>query len=137
VGLKSSGAVVIGLVLVLAAWALMLLYAPVAAPTGYHFPHHAIFGGMDALYEGVLVDVDGCVMTEGGDTVVWPPGYGLEMRDGRLVVVGGGRVVGMSEAVAMGGGFLSRDVIAGFSLAVGSADVPCGDNFFVMNGWAD
>ena len=29
---------------------------------------------MDALYEGVLVEVDGCVMTEGRDTVVWPPG---------------------------------------------------------------
>jgi hypothetical protein len=39
--------------------------------------------------------------------------------------------------VAMGGGFLSRDVMRGFPLAVGSAEVPCGDRFFVMNGWAD
>ena len=96
-------------VLLIAAFAGMLLDAPVGAPAGYHFPHHAMSGGMDALYEGALVEADGCVMTEGRDTVVWPPGYGFEIRDGRLVVVGGGRVVGIGEAVAIGGGLVSRD----------------------------
>jgi hypothetical protein len=126
-------------VLVLAALVVMYLYAPVGAPAGYHFPHHAMLGGgMDALYEGVLVEEDGCVMTEGRDTVVWPPGYGFETRDGRLVVVGGGRVVGMGEAVAIGGGFVHRDDLRRFPLALGTAEVPCGGGYFLATGgWAD
>ena len=135
--LKRIGAVAIGVVLLLAVLVVMLLYAPVGTPSGYHFPHHAMFGGMDALYEGVLVEADGCVMTEGRDTVVWPPGYGFEIRDGRLVVVGGGRVVGMNEAVAIGGGFVSRDDLSAFQLAAGTAELPCGDRFFLASGWAD
>jgi len=135
--LKRIGAVAIGVVLVLAVWVVMLLYAPVGAPAGYHFPHHYMFGGMDALYEGVLVEVDGCVMTEDGATVVWPPGYGFEIRDGQLVVVGGGRVVGIGEAVAIGGGFVDRDTLQRFPLALGTAEVPCGGDLFLTNGWAD
>jgi len=137
VGLKRIGALAVAVLLTLAVLAVMYLYAPVGAPAGYHFPHHAAFGAMDALYEGVLVEGGGCVMTETGDTVVWPPGYGFELRDGRLVVVGGGRVVGLGEPVALGGGFISREHLRGFPLAAGTADVPCGNSFFLTPGWAD
>ena len=136
-GLKRIGALALVVVLTLVVLGVMYFYAPVGAPAGYHFPHHAMFGSMDALYEGVLVEADGCVITETGDTVVWPPGYGIELRDGRLVVVGGGQVNGMGEPVALGGGFISRDNIGGYPLAAGSADVPCGDRFFLTSGWAN
>lgn len=128
----------IGLVITLVVLTVMYLFAPVGAPPGYHFPRHSgLGGGMDALHEGVLVDADGCVTTEDDATVVWPPGYGLEIRDGRLVIVGGGRVVGMGEPVALGGGEVGRDALRAYPFAALTADVPCGDNYFLSSGWAD
>jgi len=129
---------VIGLVITLVVLTVMYLFAPVGAPPGYHSPRHSgLGGGMDALYEGVLVDADGCVTTEDDATVVWPPGYGLEIRDGRLVIVGGGRVVGMGEPVALGGGEVGRDALRAYPFAALTADVPCGDHYFLSSGWAD
>ena len=130
----------------MAAWALtvvglavafiaLYVYAPVGAPAGYYFPRHSIIGGPDARYEGVLVEQDGCVQTETGDTVVWPPGYRFDVRDGQLVITGGGQDVILGEPVAIGGGWYDRGQIA--AIAADVADVPCGESFFVSTGWAD
>jgi hypothetical protein len=139
VGLRHVGAFAIGLLITLAVLTVMYVFAPVGAPPGYHFPRHTgLGGGMDALYEGVLVDDGGCVTTDDEVTVVvWPPGYGLEVRDGRLVVVGGGRVVGMGEPVALGGGEVDRDALGAYPFAALTADVACGDRYFLSSGWAD
>lgn len=67
-----------------------------------------MWGGPDALYEGTLEDVDGCIRTARGEAnqsfaVVWPPGYRLSIDGGEPVVHGGFREMTMGERVRMAG----------------------------------
>lgn len=44
---------------------------------------------MEALYQGTVVEIDGCLRfgdEPAGHTVVWPPGFSLNRKAGRLVV---------------------------------------------------
>ncbi len=116
-----------------AAW---YVYGPVPVPDGYRFPRHSLWGsGPDALYEGTLVEADGCIRTENRFTVAWPPGYRLDVKDGQLVVWGGGRTVRMGEPVRMGGGYYESEALP--DLLSAAADTGCPMPFFLSTGWAD
>jgi hypothetical protein len=119
-----------------AATAAWYVYGPVPVPDGYRFPRHSLWGGGPAaLYEGTLVEDDGCVRTEDGSTVAWPPGYRLEVEDGELVVLGSGRTVQMGEPVRMGGGWYESEPLPDILSA--AADTGCPMPFFLSTGWAD
>jgi hypothetical protein len=116
-----------------------LLRTP-STPDGYDFPHHSLSGGPDALYEGTLLESEGCVVTEAGDTVVWPGGYWLELRsDGSLAVHGDGREVAVGDAVRLGGGYYDRDGLLGIGATEATeAGCPEGtDGYFLTTGWGD
>lgn len=84
------------------------VYGSWPVPDGYHFPRHSIWGGGPAaLFEGELIEVDGCIRTSGDEpsSVVWPPGYSLTIEDGQPVVHGILSRGRMGEAVRMGGGW--------------------------------
>jgi len=91
-------------------------------------------GGPTALFEGALVEEDGCIRTqgEGGATVVWPPGYSLQLNGGRPEVLGGGHVVGMGVSVRMGGG-LYETWDQGASIFSG-AETRCAPPYFLSTG---
>jgi len=97
------------LFLAVVAYLLWSVYGAWPVPDGYTFPRHSIWGGAGpaALFDGELVDEAGCIRTTGPDgaTVVWPPGYWLQLRDGSPEVHGGVEVVAMGEPVRMGGGW--------------------------------
>lgn len=64
---------------------------------------------MEALYEGSVVEVDGCLRL--GDepdshTVVWPPAFSLSTKDGAQVVLDdNGRTIGrLGDFFRLGGG---------------------------------
>jgi hypothetical protein len=100
---------IIGLaVLATAAFGAWYVYGSWPVPDGYAFPRHSAWGGgPTALFEGSLLEVDGCIRTAGAQqfTVVWPPGSSLALVGGKPVVRGSGREVRMGEPVRMGGGY--------------------------------
>lgn len=117
------------------AYALWYVYGAWPVPDGYEFPRHSMWsGGPTALFEGELVDQDGCIRTrgEGGATVVWPPGYSLQLNGGRPAVHGSGRVVGMGASIRMGGGWYDTwDQVA----SVGTSATRCAPPFFLTTGF--
>jgi hypothetical protein len=127
----------VGVVVVLgAAAAAWYVYGPVPVPDGYRFARHSMWGGGPAaLYEGTLVEDDGCVRTADGFTVAWPPGYRLDVEDDELVVRGGGRTVRMGDQVRMGGGFYESEPLP--DILSGASDSGCPMPFFLTTGWAD
>ncbi len=102
-------AAVLGIMFVLAVvYAGWMLYGGWPAPDGYEFPRSSLWGGgPTALFDGELVEVDGCIRAGGEDaaTVVWPPGYSLTLEGGEPVVHGSFRDMRMGEPVQMGGGW--------------------------------
>lgn len=104
-------------------------------PQGYSFPRHSMWGGPDALFEGTLEEVDGCIRGGAGESfaVVWPPGYRLSLTDGQPVVHGGGQEVGMDEPVRMGGGYYEDGAPPPGTRDIGSCEAP----FFLSTGFSD
>jgi hypothetical protein len=116
-----------------AAW---YVYGPVPVPDGYRFPRHTMWGGGPAgLFEGTLREADGCVRTDDGFSVAWPPGYRLDVEDGELVVWGSGRTARMGEPVRMGGGWYETEPLP--DLLSSARDSGCPMPFFLSTGWAD
>ena len=133
--LKRAGLVVAVLLVAGGASALWYVYGAWPVPDGYEFPRHSMWGGgPTALLEGELVDQDGCIRTrgEGGATVVWPPGYSLQLHDGRPEVHGGGHVVGIGVSVRMGGGWYDT-WDQGASIFAG-AETRCAPPYFLSTG---
>lgn len=119
-----------------AAYAVWSVYGAWPVPDGYEFPRHSIWGGgPTALFEGILVDADGCITTDGGDTVVWPPGSWLSVNGGAPLVHTDFSQVRMGERVRLGGGFYSRAQLAG--VAASAAESRCPEPFFLTTGIAD
>lgn len=121
-----------------AAVAVALVWNVVAGwpvPSGYSFPRHSMFGGPDAVFEGTLEDVDGCIRAtgEGSFAVVWPPGYWLSIEAGQPVVHGVGRRAGMGEPVRMGGGYYEDGHPPPGTRDTGACAAP----FFLSTGLAD
>ena len=117
----------------LTAWS---VYGAWPVPEGYEFPRHSIWGGGPAaLFEGTLVEEDGCIVTDSGGTVVWPPGSWLSVDDGEPIVHVSWRAVRMGELVRLGGGVYSRAELAG--VAGGAAVTRCPEPFFLTTGLAD
>jgi len=101
-------AVLIALAIVLAGAAIVVIgyfyRAPV--PDGYALPRHNWWGGGPAgLYAGSLVDRNGCIGTDDGETIVWPARYSLAIVDGRPMVNGDGRWATPGDEVRLGGGW--------------------------------
>ncbi len=129
--LKRAGLVVAVLVVAGGAYALWYVYGAWPVPDGYEFPRHSQWGGgPTALFEGELVDEDGCIRGSDGATVVWPPGYSLHLHDGRPEVHGGGQVVGMGVSVRMGGGWYDQWEASIFS----GAATRCAPPYFLSTG---
>ncbi|MEX0625637.1 MAG: hypothetical protein WD402_03745 [Chloroflexota bacterium] len=128
-------AMLIGVALVVGgAYAAWYIYGAWPVPDGYAFPRHSIWGsGPGALFEGELVEVDGCIETTGDDssTVVWPPGYFLRVQDGQPVVHGSWRELRMGESVRMGGGWYSTVPPTGFDIG------GCPPPFFLSTGFVE
>ncbi len=134
--LKRAGLVVAALLVAVAAYWLWYVYGAWPVPDGYEFPRHSMWsGGPTALFEGSLEDHDGCVATDGGSTVVWPPGFSLSVVAGRPVVHGGGRNIEMGQAIRLGGGEYSRAELP--DIASGAAATRCPEPFFLTTGFAD
>lgn len=128
------------LVLALVAFALWYVYGAWPVPDGYEFPRHSQWGGgPTALFEGELVDEEGCIRTGGEDgaTVIWPPGYSLHLNNGRPEVYGGGEEISMRTTVRLvGGSYETRSQLAGISTQ-GAADTPCPPPFFLTTSLAE
>ena len=122
-GLAAVGVAALGLFYTYGAW-------PV--PPGYEFPRHSLWGGPTALYEGTLVERAGCILTESGSTVVWPPGYWVSIDAGRPVVHGIGLEIRMGGPIRLGGGEYDREQLA--SVASNAAQTPCPEPFFLTTG---
>jgi hypothetical protein len=120
-----------------AAWfVLWNVYGAWPVPEGYEFPRHSIWGGGPAaLFEGTLVEEDGCILADGGGAVVWPLGSWLSIDQGEPIVHVSWREVRMGERVRLGGGEYSRDELAG--VAAGAAETRCPGPFFLTRGIAD
>lgn len=106
--LKRLAVAVTVVLLAVGGYALWYVYGAWPVPAGYEFPRHSLWGGGPAaLFVGKLVEVDGCLRTSGSDaaTVVWPPGYSLDVTDGRPEVHGSGQVIHLGETVQLGGGW--------------------------------
>ena len=122
------------LILAAGACAVWNVYGAWPVPDGYEFPRHSMWGGgPTALFDGELVEVDGCVRTAGDDgyTVVWPPGYSLSLQDGQPIVHGIGRDARMGAPVRMGGGFY--ETVPPTGRDVGGCPPP----FFLSTGFID
>jgi hypothetical protein len=94
-----------------------------------------MFGGPDALFEGTLEEIDGCIRATGIESfaVVWPPGYWLSIDDGEPVVHGFARSARMGETVRMGGGYYEDG-----QPPPGSRDISgCGPPYFLSTGLSD
>lgn len=116
------------------AFVLWYVYGAWPVPSGYEFPRHSLWGGgPTALFEGTLVERDGCIRTDGGDTVVWPPGYSLSVEAGQPVVHGSGLQVRMGERVRLGGGEYSRSQLG--AVASHGAQTRCQAPFFLTTGF--
>jgi hypothetical protein len=119
-----------------AGFVIWYVYGAWPVPDGYEFPRHSMWGGgPTALFEGSLEDHDGCVTTDGGSTVVWPPGFSLSVVAERPVVHGGGRNIEMGQAIRLGGGEYSRAEL--HDIASGAAATRCPEPFFLTTGFAD
>ena len=131
-------AAVMGIALVLAlgytAWT---IYGASPVPTGYEFPRHSLWGGGPlGLFEGTLVERDGCILTDGGGTVVWPPGSSLSLdRNGEPIVHIGDEELRIGELVRLVGGQYSRAQLA--SVAAGAAESRCPEPFVLTTGIGD
>jgi hypothetical protein len=127
-------ALVVAMVAV-AAYAAWYVYGAWPVPAGYEFPRHSMWGsGPTALYEGMLVEEDGCIRTAtGSQLVIWPPGYSLALVNGEPVVRGSGQEIRMGQSVRLGGGFYDD------SLPVGedAERSRCGGPWFITTGLAD
>jgi hypothetical protein len=70
---------------------------------------------MEALYEGPVVDAQGCLrlVSDSAHTVVWPPEFTLRTRSGRYQVVDeGGAVAGtIGGMFRFGGGEIPRGAL--------------------------
>jgi len=124
--------VVLALGVAAGAW---YFFGPTHVPDGYRFPRHGMFGGPTGLYEGTLLEEDGCIRTDDGFTVAWPPGYRLGLEDGEPVVTGGLRKVRMGEPVRMGGGYYESEPLP--DVLSDAADAGCPMPYFLSTGWAD
>jgi hypothetical protein len=134
--LRRAG-LVVGVVLVAASvYGLWYVYGAWPVPDGYEFPRHSIWGGgPTALFEGGLSDHDGCITTDGGSTVVWPPGFSLSIEAGRPVIHGAGQDLQMGQQVRLGGGEYTRTELA--AVASGAAATRCPEPFFLTTGLAN
>ena len=94
-----------------------------------------MWGGPDALYDGTLEDVDGCIRAAGDESfaVVWPAGYRVSIDDGEPVVHGYLREVAMGEPVRMGGGYYEDGQPPPESRDVGD----CAPPYFLSTGFSD
>jgi hypothetical protein len=134
--LKRAGVLVAVLLVAAGAYALWYVYGAWPVPDGHEFPRHSIWGGgPTALFEGNLSDHDGCITTDGGATVVWPPGYSLSVEAGRPVIHGDGGDIQMGQQIRLGGGEYSRGELRG--VAAGAATSRCPEPFFLTTGLAD
>ena len=126
-----AGVIVVAVALYLA-WS---TFGSWPVPQGYSFPRHSMYGGPDALFEGTLEDVNGCIRSDedGSFAVVWPPGYRLSLTDGQPVIHGGGQEVGMGQPVRMGGGYYEDGAPPPGTRDVGSCEPP----FFLSTGFSD
>ena len=128
----------LGIALVLglgyAAWS---IYGAWPVPTGYEFPRHSQWGGgPQGLFEGVLVEREGCILTDGGGTVVWPPGSSLSLdRNEAPIVHIDGQDLRMGELVRLVGGQYSRAELS--SVAGGAAESRCPEPFILTIGIGD
>jgi hypothetical protein len=118
------------------AYAAWYVYGAWPVPEGYEFPRHSLWGGgPGALFVGTLMDEDGCILTDAGGTVVWPPGSWLSVTDGEPIVHVSGREVRMGERIPLGGGEYPRAGLA--AVAPGAARTRCPEPFFLTTGIAD
>jgi hypothetical protein len=110
-------------------------YGAWPVPGGYSFPRHGMWGGPDALFEGTLEDVDGCIRARGEQSfaVVWPPFYRLSVEDGEPVVRHPFRGVSMGDPVRMGGGYYEDGQPPPGSRDIGGCEPP----FFLSTGFSD
>lgn len=123
------------LVLAIGGYLLWFLYGGGPPPAGYSFPRHSMLGGPQALFKGSLENVEGCIRTagEGSLAVVWPPGYSLSIDDGKPVIHGGFRDVGMGDEVRMGGGYYEDGAPPPGTRDVGACSPP----YFLSTGFTD
>jgi hypothetical protein len=136
VWVKRIGLPLAAAVLVVGAFTVWYVYGTWPVPEGYGFPRHSMWGsGPEALFEGTLQDVDGCIRTGGGQpfTVVWPPGYALAVDDNEPVVHGSSREIRMGQVVRMGGGYYESGDAPPTTITVGNCPPP----YFLTTGLAD
>jgi hypothetical protein len=125
--------VLLVIIAVVAGFAAWNVYGAWPVPDGYAFPRHSMWGGgPDGLYEGTLVVEDGCVLTETGHTVIWPPFSSLAIEDGEPVVRIGFTTISMGEPVSLGGGFYEDGVLP--EVASGADEWDCPETWFLTTG---
>jgi hypothetical protein len=117
-------------------FAVWYVYGAWPVPQGYEFPRHSMWGGgPGGLFEGTLVETDGCIRTHDGLTVIWPPGYRLVIVGGVPVVHGSGQEIRMGEPVALGGGWYESGPLP--EVAASAETSRCGGPYFLTTGLAD
>ena len=123
-------------ILLAVAFAGWYVYGAWPEPDGYDFPRHSLWGGGPlALFEGVLVEQDGCIRSAGpGEqyTVVWPPGYHLAVKDG-VEILGGSKPIQLGEPVRMGGGYYEAGDPPPTAFNIGNCPAP----YFLSTGLID
>jgi hypothetical protein len=109
------------------------VYGAWPVPNGYAFPRHPLWGGGPAaLYTGTLLVQDGCILTEDGDTVIWPPFSSLAVVEGIPVIRIAGREIGMGARVELGGGWYDQDYAD--DVATGVRGSSCPSRYFLTTG---
>jgi hypothetical protein len=92
------------------------------APRGIFFPTltDPSGGGPDALIQGTLEERNGCIRM-GETLMLWPYGWSLEERDGRLTILDdqGSAAFGVGDRIWIGGGDVSGGNIAHPEYAIG------------------
>jgi hypothetical protein len=123
-------------VVAVGAYTAWYVYGAWPVPDGYEFPRHSMWGqGPAGLFEGTLVEEDGCIRTEDGFTVIWPPGYRLSVDAGEPAVHGSGQEIRMGERVAMGGGWYELGPLP--EVAAQAEGSRCGGPYFLTTGLVD
>ena len=109
------------------------VYGTWPVPAGYAFPRHSLWGsGPAGLYEGRLVVDDGCILTEDGDTVIWPPFSSLAITDGQPIVRIGLDSVQIGDPVRLGGGYYEAGLLP--EVARGADRWGCPGTYFLTTG---